>query len=1013
MDSQRTELLTRGGVRVTRTATPFDPAELGRIAALVDERRGGVMSSGMEYPGRYSRWHMAYADPCAEIIAVGRRVTARALNDRGRVLLPVIRAALPAGAGSTEGGANPTRTRGRVSVVIAETDREFTEEERSRRPTVFTALREVAAAFGCADPHLGLYGAFGYDLAFQFEPVKLRCDRPASQRDLVLHLPDEIWVLDRMREEAVRYSYEFEVDGISTAELDRRTASTGQAGAPLPVRPEDLPPPPRPGTYARVVAQARERFARGDLFEVTPGHVFYGRCASPAAFYELLRQRNPAPYEFLFNLGQGEFLVGASPEMYVRVTGDRVETCPIAGTIARGEGPLEDAANIATLLGSAKEESELTMCTDVDRNDKARICVPGSVRVIGRRQIEMYSRLIHTVDHIEGKLRPGFDAFDALLTHMWAVTVTGAPKTWAMQFIEDHEETPRRWYGGAVGKIGFDGSMNTGLTLRTAHITGGVAAVRAGATLLYDSVPEAEEKETHIKARALLETLEEASRLAEGLTGTEPRTAAGSVLAAGAARAGGWTPKVLLVDHQDSFVHTLGDYFRQQGAEVTTLRFGFPPSLLDSYAPDLVVLSPGPGRPADFGCAALLDEVYARQLPVFGVCLGLQAMVEHAGGELSLLPEPAHGKPGLVRVSGGSLLAGLPAEFTAGRYHSLYAPAAEVHPGFRVTACWARRPAGGRGDGDRGRPRREVGGAVPSRVDPDRVRPVRPPDHRQCPRPVSCPAEGRWSPVVCCAMRSVEPEVFLVARPQVDYEAMAAYLREVGGERWLERVDRDQLGNDAQDLAEFAGKMCYRSWEPGLNPNVRKVRDDQDAYLQNILRQQHGSVLEHVSFTFVLHNVSRVFTHEIVRHRPGTAVSQESLRYVRLDELPFWFPEWAQQDAELMKRATALLAELEQFQQWMAGHFGLDDDDTKMHEKKHKTSFMRRFAPEGLATGLVWTANIRTLRHTIEARTDQGAEEEIRLVFNKIGELMREEAPALFGDYTVTDGTWIPGWRKV
>ena len=173
-------------------------------------------------------------------------------------------------------------------------------------------------------------------------------------------------------------------------------------------------------------------------------------------------------------------------------------------------------------------------------------------------------------------------------------------------------------------------------------------------------------------------------------------------------------------------------------------------------------------------------------------------------------------------------------------------------------------------------------------------------------------------------------------------------------------------------------------------------------------------MLEHVSFSFVLHNVSRVFTHEIARHRPGTAVSQESLRYVRLDELPFWFPEWALEDAELMKRATALLTELEQFQQWLAGHFGLDDDATKMHEKKAKTSFMRRFAPEGLATGLVWTANVRTLRHTIEARTDQGAEEEIRLVFGKIGELMRAEAPALFGDYTVTeDGTWVPGWRKV
>ena len=194
-----------------------------------------------------------------------------------------------------------------------------------------------------------------------------------------------------------------------------------------------------PGAYARVVAQARERFARGDLFEVVPSHVFHARCASPAAFFERLRQRNPAPYEFFFNLGAGEYLVGASPEMYVRVTGDRVETCPIAGTIARGDDPLGDAEAIRALLASPKEESELTMCTDVDRNDKSRICVPGSIKVIGRRQIELYSRLIHTVDHIEGRLRPEFDALDAFLTHMWAVTVTGAPKAWAMQFIEDHE----------------------------------------------------------------------------------------------------------------------------------------------------------------------------------------------------------------------------------------------------------------------------------------------------------------------------------------------------------------------------------------------------------------------------------------------------------------------------------------------------------------------------------------------------------------------------------------------
>jgi anthranilate synthase len=500
-------------------------------------------------------------------------------------------------------------------------------------------------------------------------------------------------VLDRKRETAVCYSFDFETAAGSTRGLPRGPA--GEAGAAGtsrpegPVRPDVLPPDPVPGAYAAVVAQARERFACGDLFEVVPSHVFHAPCASPAAFFERLRQRNPAPYEFILNLGAGEYLVGASPEMYVRVTGDRVETCPIAGTIARGDDPLGDAAAIAALLASPKEESELTMCTDVDRNDKSRICVPGSIKVIGRRQIELYSRLIHTVDHIEGRLRPEFDALDAFLTHMWAVTVTGAPKAWAMQFIEDHEEDQRRWYGGAVGMIGFDGGMNTGLTLRTAHIRNGIAAVRTGATLLFDSDPHAEEQETRLKARALLETLAEASSPAADTTTTPELGGSAEPAAAAPASLPGTGLRVLLVDHQDSFVHTLAGYFRELGATVTTLRAGFDPALLDEYAPDLVVLSPGPGQPADFGCDKLLAALDERGLPAFGVCLGLQAMVEHAGGSLGLLETPAHGKPGQVRVLGGDLLAGLPAEFTAGRYHSLHARPEQVTGGFTVTAVTA------------------------------------------------------------------------------------------------------------------------------------------------------------------------------------------------------------------------------------------------------------------------------------------------------------------------------------
>lgn len=275
-------------------------------------------------------------------------------------------------------------------------------------------------------------------------------------------------------------------------------------------------------------------------------------------------------------------------------------------------------------------------------------------------------------------------------------------------------------------------------------------------------------------------------------------------------------------------------------------------------------------------------------------------------------------------------------------------------------------------------------------------------------------------------MRAAQPRVHLVARPQLDLAALGEYLTEVGGQSWLARFDRGELdredgvpvadvpaARDALDLVEAAGRICYRSWEPGLNPNVSRIRTDQTAYLHNVLASAHGSVLEHASFSFVLHDVSRVLTHELVRHRAGVAVSQESLRYVRLESLPFWFPEWARDDPELMERATAVLTQLEEFQGWLADHFELDTPGTNFSEKKHKTSFMRRFAPEGLATGLLWTANVRTLRHVIEMRTAPGAEEEIRLVFGDIARLMAVEAPALFGDFEETDGSFVPRWRKV
>lgn len=261
-------------------------------------------------------------------------------------------------------------------------------------------------------------------------------------------------------------------------------------------------------------------------------------------------------------------------------------------------------------------------------------------------------------------------------------------------------------------------------------------------------------------------------------------------------------------------------------------------------------------------------------------------------------------------------------------------------------------------------------------------------------------------------MRFVEPEVFLISKPALNWDEIRRYLKDVGGESWADRVQ----GNipDGEALIEFGGRECYRSWEPGLNVNVTKVREDSTIYLGNILSSGHGSVLEHANYSFIFHNVSRVFTHEQVRHRAGVAISQESMRFVRLTDIPFWFPDWATSDEELMRRSIELLHQMEEHQTWMADHFGLDDEGVPFHEKKAKTSFMRRFAPDGVATGMLCTMNVRALRHVIFMRTALGAEEEIRLVMDRVANAALEAVPNLMQDYSPNENQeWIPDFVKV
>ena len=644
---------TPHGIEVTRTVSKANYRRgLKHLLGDLDQHRGIYLSSGYEYPGRYSRWDIGATRPPLEIVARDRRMEFRPLNMRGHKIVELL-APILAGHPHWEEFA---LVEGAIAGRLKPLPRLFPEEQRSKQPSAFSILRALIEEFrGEEDSKLGLVGAFGYDLLFQFEPISKKLPR-SGHKDLHLFLCDDIWLMDRKREQIERYQYEFAQGAVSTWGHAREAAAI----APLEARPAGpIESDHTPEEYMAKVETVREGMRRGDYYEVVLRQTFSTPYSGlPSELFERVQDSNPSPYEFLFQFGE-EQLVGASPEMFVRVEGRRVETCPIAGTAQRTNDPLRDAENICELLGSTKEESELTMCTDVDRNDKSRVCEPGSVKVLGRRLIERYAGLFHTVDHVEGLIREDFDAIDAFVSHMWAVTLIGAPKKAAAQAIESLEKTARGWYGGAVGMLSLNGDINTGTTIRTTYLRGGVAEYPAGATLLYDSVPVMEERETRLKATGFFRILGRPDPVPPPVEVRHERVGAGA--------------RLLLVDNEDCFIHTISNYVRQTGAEVATYRWGLAEDLIREIAPHLILISPGPGRPADFGVPALVLTAVRLGIPVFGVCLGLQGIVEAFGGELGVLDYPMHGKRSMVRHRGVGIFEGLPEEFQVGRYHSLYA----------------------------------------------------------------------------------------------------------------------------------------------------------------------------------------------------------------------------------------------------------------------------------------------------------------------------------------------------
>jgi anthranilate synthase len=656
---------TPSGIAVERTHSKI-PFKRGLDALLrkLDSQRGIYLSSGYEFPGRYSRWDIAALAPPLELSARDREVVFTPLNARGEVLNRLLEPALAPHPHWDSFGIDNGTLRGTLKPLPAL----FPEEQRSKQPSAFSIIRALIAEFDHPlASRLSLVGAFGFDLLFRFDPINLKLPR-TNVHDLRLFLCDEIYFMDRKTEQIDRYAYDFGREAETTQGV-KRTAARVKPPKKLPAAP--ITSDHEPEEYMANVETVREGMRRGDYYEVVLRQTFSAPYSgSHAELFGRIQKASPSPYEFFLQFGD-EQLIGASPEMFVRAEGRRIRSCPISGTARRTGDAMRDAANIRELLNSLKEESELTMCTDVDRNDKSRVCVPGSVRVLDRRLIESYAGVFHTVDHVEGMLAEGFDSLDAFLTHMWSVTMIGAPKKWAAQAIEDLEKSARGWYAGSVGMISMDGEINTGITIRTIFLRDGMARYSAGATLLYDSIPEAEERETRLKATAFFRAMR-----------AEPEAPA--VYAPKSEDGRG--VRLLLVDNEDCFIHTLANYVRQTGAEVITYRAGFSLDMIESLAPSLILVSPGPGRPSDFGVPELIRRAAKLEVPVFGVCLGLQGMVEAFGGELGVLDYPMHGKPSLVRNIGAGVFEGLPSSFRVGRYHSLYAIRATLPSCLEITA---------------------------------------------------------------------------------------------------------------------------------------------------------------------------------------------------------------------------------------------------------------------------------------------------------------------------------------
>ena len=403
--------------------------------------------------------------------------------------------------------------------------------ERSTRPEAFIdVLRSLMAEFKSPSvPDLprftgGAVGYLDYDTAEWFEPA-VRLDRPPLDRDHAAFMVfDTILAFDHVKHRILAIAnarlqpgahleslYEFAVAKIDVLERElERNLSRPERRSPSPL---EVSSNQTKDAFEAAVRRIQDHIAAGDIYQAVISQRFDATTsAAPFDVYRALRHINPSPYMFFIRVGP-DAIVGASPEMLVRVEGTHIETHPIAGTRRRGATPEEDQRLADELRRNEKERAEHVMLVDLGRNDIGRVAAIGSVRVPQYMTIERYSHVMHLVSRVEGRLADGADRLDALVSTFPAGTLTGAPKIRAMQIIGTLETSRRGLYGGAVGYVDFAGNLDFCIAIRTIAMRDGRAHAQAGAGIVADSDPAAEYEESRDKARALLQALEMAATL--------------------------------------------------------------------------------------------------------------------------------------------------------------------------------------------------------------------------------------------------------------------------------------------------------------------------------------------------------------------------------------------------------------------------------------------------------------------------------------------------------------------